>query len=184
MTFLNKTITVRRTACALFLAVLILWTPKAQGFGSGAETGLTADTASPTAAASPVAASPFTFGIYSITEGMKDFPIQKQLTNTMPLSLDFSIIFCIGWTGDKLYIKLTDDGGDGDRLQGVAIAQYEGRELVPYWSTVYSTTAHDSCEIIIPVYPPGIAVYLLSGYWGLSKGDLPFSYTISLSFPQ
>ena len=79
----------------------------------------------------------------------------------------------IGWTGDKLYIKLTDDGGDGDRLQGIGIAHYEGRELVPYWSTVYSTTAHDSCEIIIPVYAPGIAVYLLSGYWGLSQATCP-----------
>ena len=102
--------------------------PRRRALASSADTGLTADTASPTPLQAPVAAAPFTFGIYSITEGMKDFPIQKQLTNTMPLSLDFSIIFCIGWTGDKLYIKLTDDGGDGDRLQGIAIAQYEGRE--------------------------------------------------------
>lgn len=171
MIFLHETITVRRTACAVFLALLVLWAPQARALEYGAETG-------------PAAAAPYTFGIYSITEGMRDYPIQKQLTNYMPLSMDFSIIFCIGWTGDKLYIQLTDDGGDGDRLQGIALAQYEGWEIVPYWSTVYSTTAHDSCEIIIPVYAPGIAVYLLSGYWGLSQGDLPFSYTISLSFPQ
>jgi hypothetical protein len=167
----------RRAACALLLALLSLWCPAAHGMDCGTNTALPSD-------AAPLAATPYTFGLYTITEGMKDYPIQKQLTSTMPLSMDFSIIFCIGWTGDKLYITLTDDGGDGDRLQGIALAQYEGWELVSYWSTVYSTTAHDSCEIIIPVYPPGIAVYLLSGYWGLSKGDLPYSYTISLSLPQ
>jgi hypothetical protein len=184
MIFLHTTINVQRTACVLLLALLFLWSPQAQSTECSTGTIPVADTALPAAGESTAAAVPFSFGLYSITEGMNDYPIQKQLTNTLPLSLDFSIIFCIGWTGDKLYIKLTDDGGDGDRLQGIALAQYEGWEIVPYWSTVYSTTAHDSCEIIIPVYPPAITVYLISGYWGISAGENPYSYTITLSFPQ
>ena len=183
MTRDNTTIT-QQLRRGVLLVLLLLCPLAAYSTGQAADKLLQDAAAEREAGVAPLAATPYSFGVYSITEGMRDFPIQKQLTNTMPLSMDFSIIFVIGWTGDKLYIKLTDDGGDGDRLQGIGVAHYEGRELVPYWSTVYSTTAHDSCEIIIPVYPPGIAVYLLSGYWGLSQGDLPFSYTISLSFPQ
>jgi len=183
MTLDNTTIT-QKLIRAVLLVLLMLCPLAVYSTGQAADVPHQHAAAERASGVAPLAETPYTFGVYSITEGMRDFPIQKQLTNTMPLSMDFSIIFVIGWTGDKLYIKLTDDGGDGDRLQGVAIAQYEGRKLVPYWSTVYSTTAHDSCEIIIPVYAPGIAVYLLSGYWGLSQGDLPFSYTISLSFPQ
>ena len=136
---------------------------------------------------------PYSYGIYTITEGMRDFPIQKQLSNTMPLSMDFSIIFAIGWTGDKLTINLTDNykkpigtepADPGDRLVGVAIAQYSEKEVVTYWSSVFSNPTHDSCEIIIPAYPPAITVYLISGYWGISAGENPYSYTITLSFPQ
>jgi hypothetical protein len=174
--FANRSST-NRALCAALATLILLWGMNAQALDTDSD--MHKNTARISANIGP-----YSYGVYSITEGMRDFPIQKQLTNTMPLSMDFSIIFVIGWTGDKLYIKLTDDGGDGDRLQGIGIAQYDGRELVPYWSTVYSTTAHDSCEIIIPVYAPGIAVYLLSGYWGLSIGENPYAYTIYLSFPQ
>lgn len=177
-------LTIRWLCAALFLFAA-LWSTTAPAIAHSVDS-----LQQPDAAATEVPGQtfgnigPYSYGVYTITEGMRDFPLQKQLSNTMPLSMDFSIIFAIGWTGDKLNIKLTDDGGDGDRLQGVAIAQYEGRELVPYWSTVYSTTAHDSCEIIIPAYPPAITVYLISGYWGISAGENPYSYTITLSFPQ
>jgi hypothetical protein len=180
MTCIYKTIAVR----LIFVALILLGAAQARALDLSAQAGLIENIGASSSDDALAAVSPYTFGVYSITEGMNDYPIQKQLTNTMPFSMDFSIIFAIGWTGDKLYIKLTDDGGDGDRLQGIALAQYDEWELVPYWSTVYSTTAHDSCEIVIPMYPPAIAVYLLSGYWGLSKGDQPFTYTISLSLPQ
>jgi len=183
MTRDNTTIT-QQLLRGVLLVLLLLCPLAAYSTGQAADKLLQDAAAEREAGVAPLAATPYSFGVYSVTEGMRDFPIQKQLSNTMPLSMDFSIIFVIGWTGDKLYIKLTDDGGDGDRLQGIGVAHYEGRELVPYWSTVYSTTAHDSCEIIIPVYPPGIAVYLLSGYWGLSTGENPYAYTIYLSFPQ
>jgi hypothetical protein len=177
MKIFTDTTSTKGALCAALAMLILLWGANVQALDNDCDR-------LENSAGTYANIGPYSYGVYSVTEGMRDYPIQKQLSNTIPLSMDFSIIFAIGWTGDKLYIKLTDDGGDGDRLQGVALVQYEGWELVPYWSTVYSTTAHDSCEIIIPAYPPAITVYLISGFWGLSTGDSPYSYTISLSFPQ
>jgi hypothetical protein len=136
---------------------------------------------------------PYSYGFYTITEGMRDFPIQKQLSNTFPLSMDFSIIVAIGWTGDKLTIKMTDDyakatatepGDPGDRLVGIALVQYGGEELVPYWSTVFSDPTHDTLEMILTAEAPSFTIYLMSWYWGPSTGANPYTYTIYLSFPQ
>ena len=136
--------------------------------------------------------APYTYGVFSITEGMRDFPITKQLTNTIPLSFDVSIIFAIGWTGDKLYIKVTDDykapvggqpGDPGDRLIGIAVAQYNNG-IVPYFGSTFSSTTDSSFEIVIPVYEPGLTVYLMTGFWGKSRGENPYAYKITLSFPE
>jgi hypothetical protein len=136
--------------------------------------------------------APYTYGVFSITEGMRDYPITKHLTNSIPWSLDISVIFAIGWTGDKLYIKVTDDykrpegeepGDPGDRLIGAAVAQYNNG-LVPYFGSTFSSTTDSSFEIVIPVYEPGLTVYLMTGFWGKSQGENPYAYKITLSFPE
>jgi len=136
--------------------------------------------------------APYTYGVYSITEGMRDFPITKQLTNSMPWSFDVSVIFAIGWTGDKLFLKVTDNykapkdgqpGDPGDRIIGVAVAQYNNG-IVPYFGSTFSSTTDSSFEIAIPVYEPGLTVYLLTGFWGKSQGENPYAYKITLSFPE
>lgn len=128
-------------------------------------------------------AVPYTYGLYTITEGMRDYPIKKQLANTIPLSFDLSVIFVIGWTGDKLFIKVQDELDYGDRIIGIAIAQY-GNDIMPYFNSLYSSSSNNTFEITIPVYQPGITVYLLTGYWGESVGENPYSYKITLSYPK
>lgn len=128
-------------------------------------------------------AVPYTYGLYTITEGMRDYPIKKQLANTIPLSFDLSIIFVIGWTGDKLFIKVQDELDYGDRIIGIAIAQY-GNGIMPYFNSLYSSSSNNTFEITIPVYQPGITVYLLTGYWGKSLGANPYTYKITLSYPK
>ncbi len=128
-------------------------------------------------------AVPYTYGLYTITEGMRDYPIKKQLANAIPLSFDLSVIFVIGWTGDKLFIKVQDELDYGDRIIGIAVAQY-GNGMMPYFNSLYSSASNNTFEIIIPVYQPGITVYLLTGYWGKSLGANPYSYKITLSYPK
>ena len=127
--------------------------------------------------------APYTYGVYSITEGMRDFPINKQLTNSIPWSFDISIIFVIGWTGDKLFIKVQDQLDYGDRIIGIAVAQY-GNGATPFFGSLYSSTTDNSFEMTIPVYEPGITVYLLTGYWGKSLGENPYAYKFILSYPE
>jgi hypothetical protein len=136
--------------------------------------------------------APYTYGVFSITEGMRDYPITKQLTNSIPWSFDVSVIFAIGWTGDKLYIKVTDDykapvagqpGDPGDRIIGIAVAQYNDGNGAGFGS-LFSSTTDNSFEIVIPVYAPGLTVYLMTGFWGKSRGENPYAYKIILSFPE
>lgn len=127
--------------------------------------------------------APYTYGVISITEGMRDYPITKQLTNSIPWSFDVSVIFAIGWTGDKLYIKVQDELAHGDRIIGIAVAQYNNG-LVPYFGSLFSSTTDSSFEMVIPVYAPGLTVYLMTGFWGKSRGENPYKYQISLSFPE
>jgi hypothetical protein len=127
--------------------------------------------------------APYTYGVYSITEGMRDFPITKKLANTIPLSLDVSVIFVIGWTGDKLFIKVQDELAYSDRIIGIAVAQY-GNGIAPFFGSLYSSTTDNSFEMTIPVYAPGITVYLMTGFWGKSLGENPYAYKIILSFPE
>jgi hypothetical protein len=146
----------------------------------------TADETNKTARAADIGvlqAAPYTYGLFSITEGMRDYPITKKLTNTIPWSFDVSVIFVIGWTGDKLFIKVEDELAYGDRIIGIAIAQY-GNGIAPFFGSLYSTTTDNSFEMTIPVYAPGITVYLMTGFWGKSLGENPYAYKIILSFPE
>ena len=124
-----------------------------------------------------------TFNIVSITEGIKNYPLQRQLTNPIPFDSDFTIIVAVGFTGDKLDIKLTDQSGLGDRLMGIALAFYKNR-VYPFWGSVYSSSTGSSFTITIPVDQPGVIVWLYSGYQRQSLGENPYQYTIELSFPQ
>ena len=124
-----------------------------------------------------------TFNIVSITEGIKDYPLQRQLTNPIPFDSDFTIILAVGFTGDKLDIKITDEGGLGDRLMGIALAFYSNL-VMPSWGSVYSTSSGNSFTITIPVSQPGVIVWLYSGYQRQSLGENPYQYTVELSFPQ
>jgi hypothetical protein len=124
-----------------------------------------------------------TFNIVSITEGIKNYPLQRQLTNPIPFDSDFTIIIAVGFTGDKLDIKLTDAAGLGDRLMGIALAFYKNA-VQPSWGSVYSTASGNSFTMTIPVSQPGVIVWLYSGYQRQSLGESPYTYSIELSFPQ
>lgn len=124
-----------------------------------------------------------TFNIVSITEGIKNYPLPRQLTNPIPFDSDFTIIVAVGFTGDKLDIKLTDQAALGDRLMGIALAFYKNR-VYPFWGSVYSSSTGSSFTITIPVDQPGVIVWLYSGYQRQSLGENPYQYTIELSFPQ
>ena len=125
----------------------------------------------------------FGFDIQIITEGVDNFPIEKQLSNFIPFDMDFTIITCIGWTGDKLTIELKDEEDYGDFLTGIALVFYQN-QVKPFWGTVFSSSSGDSFNITIPVTPPGVVVLLATGYWTPSIGENPYKYEINLSFPQ
>jgi hypothetical protein len=125
-----------------------------------------------------------TFHYVSITEGIRNYPLERQLTNILFADGDLTIISAIGFTGDELNIKLIDSAEYGDRLMAYAIA-INAYYIFPYWGSVYSTSsANSSFTIDIPVYPPGVIVLLYSGYQRPSLGENPYAYTIELSFPQ
>jgi len=123
----------------------------------------------------------YTFGFTVITEGMTDFPLERQLTNFLPFDMDITLIIAIGWTGDKLTIEIEDEADYGDRLMAIAWAFYKN-EMIPFWGTFYSKSSEKSFGIYTPVAPPGIVVLLCTGYQTPSIGEHPYKYTIRLSF--
>lgn len=126
----------------------------------------------------------YTINVISITEGIKDYPHPRQLTNFIPFDGDFTIIFAFGFTADKLEITVTDEEALGDRLVAVALAFYSN-VVYPFWGSVYSNSSSGrSFTIDIPVFQPGVLVWLFSGYQRPSVGENPYQYEIELSFPQ
>jgi hypothetical protein len=125
----------------------------------------------------------YTAHIVSITEGIENYPLDRQLTNFIPFDLDFTIILGWGYTADKLKIKVEDEEAFGDRLMAIAIVFYQNSTKVA-WGSVYSNnTSGNSFDIEIPSYGPGI-VWLFSGYQRPSVGENPYKYRITLSYPQ
>ena len=181
-TYLHTTYSMRLLLSILLIVSMlgVMFTPQGECAGSDEETMVPDETAGvATLALRPGA----TFNIVSITEGIKNYPLQRQLTNPIPFDSDFTIIIAVGFTGDKLDIKLTDQAGLGDRLMGIALAFYKNR-VYPFWGSVYSSSTGSSFTITIPVDQPGVIVWLYSGYQRQSLGENPYQYTIELSFPQ
>lgn len=125
----------------------------------------------------------FTFNIVEITEGIKSYPLERQLTNLFFADFDFTIIVAVGFTADNLDIKLIDKEDYGDRLMGIALAFYKNR-VYPFWGSMYSSSSGNSFTISIPVDQPGIIVWLYSGYQRPSLGENPYAYTIELTLLQ
>jgi hypothetical protein len=124
-------------------------------------------------------------GIEVITEGMNDYSLERQLNNYIPLDSDFTVLICVGWTADKITIKLTDEEDYGDRLAAIALVYYpQLGQVYPIWGTLYSAKSEDSFTITIPTGPPGIVVFLTTGYFLPSVGENPYKYSINISFPQ
>ena len=172
-----------------WLALAAVWIMAVQpgiAMGMDSETDMASDVELDALMKSAYGASIFPtlgFDIQVITEGVNDFPIEKQLNNFIPFDMDFTIITCIGWTGDKLTIELIDEEDYGDFLTGVALVFYQN-QMRPFWGTVFSSSSGDSFNITIPVTPPGVVVLLATGYWTPSMGENPYKYRINLSFPQ
>ncbi len=125
----------------------------------------------------------WSLGFEVITEGTNNYTLERELNSFFPLDGDITVLGIFGYTGDKLIIKITDLGDTGDRVFAAALAVY-ANEMVPAWGTMFSSETQDSFEITVPVSDPGIWVYLLSGYLSPSEGDQPYTYRITLSFPQ
>ena len=126
----------------------------------------------------------FTFNITSITEGIEDLPLERQLTSNIPFDSDFTIIRTWGVTADKLKIEIEDDPAFGDRLMAIAVAFYQGGALA-FWGSVYSNDSSGNSFVIeIPSFSPGIVVWLFSGYQRPSVGENPYKYRITLSYPR
>jgi len=125
----------------------------------------------------------YCFGFAFVTEGTNNMPLERQLRNFFPLDMDLTIMPVLGFEGDKLIIKLVDEGGQSDRLGAVALAQYES-EIRPFWGTLYSSPTQSSFEIVIPVFQPGTIIYLMSYYMVPSTSADPYKYSITVSYPQ
>ncbi len=123
-------------------------------------------------------------GFEFITEGTNNYPLQRKLRSFIPFDFDITFLWCLGFTGNKVYIKFTDDGDMGDRIFAIALAYYNDYS-VPFWGTLYSTTSHSSFELSIPSFSPGVFIAVLSGFFAPTPDQTePYSYTISVSFPQ
>jgi len=125
----------------------------------------------------------FTFHIVEITEGIQNYPLERQLTNPFFADFDFTIIVAVGFTADNLDIKLIDKADYGDRLMGIALAFYKYYSQ-PFWGSVYSSSSGNSFTMSIPVSQPGVIVWLYSGYQRPSLGENPYAYTIELTLLQ
>jgi hypothetical protein len=123
----------------------------------------------------------FTFNFVSITEGITNLPLDRQLTNFFPLDSDLTIIRTWGYNADKLQIKLEDEEELGDRLAAFAIAFYLNQNL-GFFGSVYSNSGTgDSFNIDIPSSSPGIVVWLFSYY---QRPSVDYKYKITLSYPR
>jgi hypothetical protein len=126
----------------------------------------------------------FTFNFISISEGITNYPLERQLTNFFPLDSDLTIIRTWGYNADKLKIELEDEEAFGDRLAAFAIAFYLTRTL-SFFGSVYSNSGTgNSFNIDIPSSEPGIVVWLFSFYQRPSVGENPYKYRITLSYPR
>jgi hypothetical protein len=120
-----------------------------------------------------------------LREGMNEYPLQRQLSNPFPLDYDFTTIICIGWEGDKVTIKLTDEEDYGDFLSAFALIYYpQLGQIFPLWGNLYSKKTEASFTLTIPTGPPGIVIFLTTNYYQPSVGANPYKYTITLSYPQ
>ena len=122
-------------------------------------------------------------GFELITEGTINYTISRKMRNIFPLDLDLTVFFVWGYTGDKLILRIQDVGDQGDRIFAIALSCMQG-ETIPKWGTLYSSSAQNSFEITLPMFPPGAIVYLLSGFFTPSKGVDAYAYNITVSFPQ
>jgi hypothetical protein len=126
----------------------------------------------------------FTANVVSITEGIENFPLDRQLTNFIPFDGDFTIILAVGFTADKLKIRVEDEESYGDRLMAIAIGFNQTGAKIS-WGSVYSNSSSgNSFDIEIPSSPSGIVVWLWSGYQRPSVGENQYKYRITLSYPR
>ena len=127
----------------------------------------------------------YTVNVVSVTEGILNLPLPRQLNNFIPFDGDFTVIVAAGFTGDKLSIKVSDNPGFGDRLMAFALGFYLNYGVYPFFGSVYSNdTSGNSFVMDIPVFAPGITVWLFTGYQRPSVGENPYNYQITLSFPK
>ena len=125
----------------------------------------------------------YQFGYEVITEGTANYTVERTMRSAFPFDMDITVIYAWGYTGDKCTIKVTDLGDIGDRLFACAIAKVGGK-TVTEWGTMYSSGTQTSFDVTVPMESPGGFIYLLSGYFTPSLGAEPFSYSLTLAFPQ
>ena len=126
----------------------------------------------------------FTAHVVSITEGITSYPLERQLTNFIPFDGDLTIILAVGFTADKLNIRVEDEEAYGDRLMAIALGFNQTGTKIS-WGSVYSNSSSgNSFDIEIPSSPSGIVVWLWSGYQRPSVGENPYKYRITLSYPR
>jgi hypothetical protein len=175
---------VKTCAKQSLLSALCIMVLLSAGFAQSAEpaTGIAGDG---TFSVEAVQITPnFTFNITSITEGIKDLPLERQLTNFIPFDSDFTIIRTWGYNADKLKIELEDEEAFGDRLMAIAVAFYQYHTQA-FWGSVFSNSSSGNSFVIeIPSFSPGIVVWLWSGYQRPSVGENPYKYRITLSYPR
>ena len=125
----------------------------------------------------------FQFGYEIITEGTANYTIERTMRSAFPRDMDITVIYAWGYTGDKFTVKVTDLGDKGDRLFACLTAVVNGKATTE-WGTMYSSSSQNSFDVTVPMESPGGFIFLLSGYFTPSLGDEPFSYTLTLAFPQ
>jgi hypothetical protein len=125
----------------------------------------------------------YQFGYEVITEGTANYTIERTMRSAFPRDMDITVIYAWGYSGDKFTVKVTDLGDRGDRLFACLTAVVNGKATTE-WGTMYSSSSQNSFDVTVPMESPGGFIYLLSGYFTPSLGDEPFSYTLTLAFPQ
>jgi len=124
------------------------------------------------------------FGFEFVTEGTNNLVLERQLRGSIPFDTDITLLYALGFTGDKVNIKITDGGDAGDRMVAVALA-YGPNDMTPYWSTLYSAGSQNSFEISVAVTGNEMFIVLFSGFMLPTLDETePYGYTITLSYPQ
>lgn len=168
-----KFLTWKRPLLMLGICLLLLVPP-----GAFAET---PDMEARTAAQGLSLKLPFiNLGLEIITEGTSNYPVQRTLTNFAPLDQDLTVFFLWGYTGDKFIVKITDSGDTGDRIMGI---MYSSTDEIA-WGTMYSSSSQKYFEMDIPIFEPGVLVFLYSAFISPSSGANAYTYTIEVSYPQ